>query len=710
MRALTALNPDAVLIEGPPDADGIVAAAADPAMQPPVAILVYAPETPRAAAFYPFATFSPEWQALQFALARDLPVRFMDLAQTYRLRAEAIEPAPIRELRSDPLAAIAAMAGYSDGERWWDRMVEHRHDDADAFAALGDLMAGVREQHGAEETAEDALREAAMRQIVRATAAEYERVAVVCGAWHVPALRDLAPARADAQLLKGLTRTKVAATWVPWTFGRLAAASGYGAGIASPGWYDHLWDHSEGIIGSWMTKAARALRTAGLDISPAHAIEATRLAEALASMRDVPLPGLPEAGDAMRAVFAFGDPLPMALVHEELIVAERLGAVPSDVPQVPLALDIAREQKRLRLPPAAQVREVELDLRTAGDLDRSTLLHRLGLLDIAWGTVQRVRGATGTFREAWTLRWRPEFALNVIEASIYGTTLALAADGRTRERAERATDLAALTGLLDAALAAALGECARFVLARIDDLAALTHDVARMLDALPAFAEVRRYGDVRGTDLGAIGATIDSLVARACVGLPTAVLALDDEAAENMLPRLDAADAALRVLDSPDHRTSWHAALARIARDDRVHGLVAGRALRLGFDAGSIAVAEVRQAISRALSHAAAPPNAAAWIDGLLRGSGVLLVHHPELIDVVDEWLVRLGADAFTETLPLVRRTFATFAPAERRAMGERVAGTTVTVRARVSDDVDDERARLVLPVLAAIFGETGSP
>ncbi len=709
MRALTALDPDAVLIEGPPDADGIIAAAADAAMQPPVAILVYAPETPRAAAFFPFATFSPEWQALRFALARSLPVRFMDLGQTHRLHAAAPEDEPVREMRSDPLAAIAAVAGYSDGERWWDRMVEHRHDDADAFAALGDLMAGVREQQTIAESDEDRLREAAMRQIVRATAADHERVAVVCGAWHVPALRELPPARADAQLLKGLPRTKVAATWVPWTFGRLTTASGYGAGIASPGWYDHLWNTSDGIIDSWMTKAARALRTAGLDVSPAHAIEATRLAGALASLRDVPLPGFPEAGDAMRAVFAFGDPLPMALVHEELIVAERLGAVPADVPQVPLALDIAREQKRLRLPPAAQARELELDLRTPGDRDRSTLLHRLALLDIPWGIAQRVRGATGTFREAWTLRWRPEFSLNVIEGSIYGTTLALAAEARTRERAERATELATLTGLLDAALAAALGDSVRFILARIDELAALTHDVARMLEALPAFAEVRRYGDVRGTDLGAIGATIDALVARACVGLPTAVLALDDAAAEQMLPRIDGADAALRVLDSHEHRTAWLAALARIARDDRVHGLVAGRALRLGFDAGSIDVADVRQAISRALSHAAAPPNAAAWIDGLLRGSGVLLVHHPELIDVVDAWLTALDADAFIETLPLVRRTFATFAPAERRAMGERIAGTTGTSRANVSDDVDESRARLVLPVLTAILGEAPS-
>ena len=43
------------------------------------------------------------------------------------------------------------------------------------------------------------------------------------------------PAKDDAALLKGLPKAKVAATWVPWTYGRLATASGYGAGVSSPG-------------------------------------------------------------------------------------------------------------------------------------------------------------------------------------------------------------------------------------------------------------------------------------------------------------------------------------------------------------------------------------------------------------------------------------------------------------------------------------------
>jgi len=67
--ALAGQRPDIVLIEGPPEADDLVKLAADPDMRPPVALLGYVPGEPRLAAFWPFAVFSPEWQAIRYALS-----------------------------------------------------------------------------------------------------------------------------------------------------------------------------------------------------------------------------------------------------------------------------------------------------------------------------------------------------------------------------------------------------------------------------------------------------------------------------------------------------------------------------------------------------------------------------------------------------------------------------------------------------------------
>src|SRR5687767_681861 len=84
LAALTRLQPDAILIEGPPDAQDIVELAARDGMEPPLALLVYVADEPQRAVFYPFASFSPEWQAIRFGVARKVPVRFMDLPVGHR--------------------------------------------------------------------------------------------------------------------------------------------------------------------------------------------------------------------------------------------------------------------------------------------------------------------------------------------------------------------------------------------------------------------------------------------------------------------------------------------------------------------------------------------------------------------------------------------------------------------------------------------------
>src|SRR3954454_641663 len=82
------LQPNIVLVEGPSDATALIPLAADPAMRPPVALLVYAPDEPRVATFYPLAEFSPEWVAMRWALECGVPVRFIDLAAGIQFAAE----------------------------------------------------------------------------------------------------------------------------------------------------------------------------------------------------------------------------------------------------------------------------------------------------------------------------------------------------------------------------------------------------------------------------------------------------------------------------------------------------------------------------------------------------------------------------------------------------------------------------------------------
>ena len=86
--ALEEQKPDLILIEGPPEADALVPLIADPDMWPPVALLAYVPGEAGQAAFWPFAEFSPEWQAMRYATAAGVPARFCDLPAAHQHRPD----------------------------------------------------------------------------------------------------------------------------------------------------------------------------------------------------------------------------------------------------------------------------------------------------------------------------------------------------------------------------------------------------------------------------------------------------------------------------------------------------------------------------------------------------------------------------------------------------------------------------------------------
>lgn len=659
LRALDEFEPDAVLIEGPADAEPMLAHV--PSLTPPVALLAWAAEDPSRAGFWPFASFSPEWQALTWAARRTCPVTFMDLPSALSLA----RPRDEKPLDTDPLALLAEAAGYDDPERWWEDLVEQR--DEDVFDSIAEAMAAVREDIDDDE--ETLIREAHMRKTLRAAKRQHEKVAVVCGAYHVPALTAKTTVSADNALLKGLPKIKTSLTWVPWSHGRLASASGYGAGVRSPGWYHHLFVAPDQPVERWLTHVGSVLREHDLPTSSAHVIEGVRLANSLAALRGRPMPGLPEVQEATLAVLCEGSDLALKLVTREAIVGERLGEVSDDVPRTPFDADLVATARRLRLKQDAVAKELNLDLRKETDRGRSRFLRRLRILDIGWGTPYGQAG-TGTFREVWSIEWQPDLAVAVVDASRWGNTVESAAAARLLNDTDT---LAGVTRGVNQALVAELPTAMPELLRLLDERAAAETDVARLLEALPDLVRAHRYGDVRGTDTGRLGDVVEALLGRACAGLPVSLGGLGAEEAARFRGLIDETNAAVGLLGEEPQRL-WRATLLAASERGDLPGLLAGRLVRLLFDADALGVDEVRERLSLALSGGHTPTEQAAWAEGVLSGSSLLLLHAPALLRVLDEWVVGLAEEAFTDVLPVVRRAFGGWEAPERRALATKVA------------------------------------
>lgn len=722
-QALQQWQPDCLLVEGPPEADELLSWIGHRDLQPPVALLVYRQSRPQDAAFYPLVEYSPEWQALLYANQAGIPARFFDLPAHYQLNeppqssespqmrksantgtasgpsdgtgassAEQTEAATTAEqraaaarLREDPFRLMARAAGYDDPERWWDYLIEHRHSSDGLLQAIHELMAAFRQEVEKDEPADrlTLAREAAMRQNIRRAHQEgFQRIAVVCGAWHAPALTAWHQgADTDQQLLDEFTRPFAAlprdlqATWVPWSYHRLSTASGYRSGIVSPAWYEYLWSHPGPMaVPRWMSRSARLLREGGFDIGPAHAIEATRLAQTLAALRNRIVPDLNDLEEAMQAVYCYRDDRPLQLIRQRLIIGDRLGSTPKELTLTPLHHDVTQTCKQLYLDPRtlfpvrSTAEEVDLDLREPLNQNRSVFYHRLVLLGFDLQPRGR-EGAVGTFHEIWKVQWGPEDTLNLVEKSVYGTTLAEAATQFVRHRLPRAnleTSARLVESLLFADLPGALAD----TLEHVQELTAQATDVLDLLASWPRFAQQLRYGNVRQSDQNMLRWIVDEMFVRVCLYLPLACQLVKDEVAGHLGELIANVHNSVSILRQ-EQQEQWWRLLQELA-ETAGHARLRGQTYRWLYEANKEATPLLR--LQRLLSPGTPPEEAIDWLQGFFYGGVSILIHDNHLQMLLDEWLLELPEDTFVGQLPLLRRVFAQAKETERRQLLELLA------------------------------------
>ena len=711
LQALERICPDLILLEGPAEAEALMPFVADSRMRPPVALLGYQPDAPQNAVFYPFAEFSPEWQVLCYAMREKVILRFFDLPLAHSLAVSTTQtdeqdperpPLPSH----DPFDLLAEAAGY--GETWWNMNIEQRRDNKDIFEAVKEAVSALREAQPEYTSRRDLTREAWMRRMIRAAQKEpFERIAVVCGAWHVPALENMPKVKDDNEQLKGLSKVKIECTWIPWTYDRLMFRSGYGAGITSPGWYDYLWSHPEDDGTLWVSRIAALLREKGMDISVAHVIETVRLAQATAALRGMPTPTLEEYNEAVTTVMGFGDDTLLQLIKENLVVSNRLGQVPDEVPKVPLLIDVERHQKRLRVPFTAEIKELTLDLRKENDLGRSLFFHRLALLDIDWAKPATVEGK-GTFKERWSLYHKPEQIVRIIEQAIWGNTLEEASQKYITHLMTEIEHIPELTRLLSRVIPANLPGLVDLMTRRLDRLSAASSDIVEMMEAVPDLVNIVRYGDVRGLDFSQVGNMLQAMIARILAGGLLVCVNIDEEAAANLLDKLVATDYAVNTLNDDELNTMWYEFINQIRRAANAHPLLSGYATRLLYDKGKVSQDETQTTLSFYSSVGNAPSDMAYWFEGFLHASGSVLLLNDNLWLLVNSWICGLQEESFRELLPILRRTFSDFSSAERRKLGEkakRFETNGVSIRHAQDETMDDQEAAKVIPLLSNLLG-----
>lgn len=527
-RALPTLlswaEPDAVLVELPPEAAEWVEWLAHPDAVAPLAFAVAAESH---VSFWPFADFSPELVALRWARQHQVPVVCGDLPSVAQTMAADYEDdahtatelgAPTGGVPVTQLLDEFVNAEHPDDA--WDRLVEVPSTGAAPEAIRRAALAfgwtyRNSEIRSASPDARTAAREAAMRESIRRSQEKHgPRIAAVTGAWHSPALTARHVAQTAASDKESLNR---------WVFGEgtsslvayaqplLDSRSGYPSGIRDPRWQQTVLTYGsnaaqfERAVAEILTEIGAGIRAKGHPCGPAEIAEAHRMALDLASLRKLPAPGRREVLEACSSVFAQGSVLGLgrivASVAEDVLVGSDRGRLADATPGSGLAPAFIGDLATLRLPgPGDSAKQVTLEplrLNTDGDsLDtkREVFLHRSRVAGIAYAQQVNVVGVGGaqSISTRWKLTFDASTEATLARAGGFGVTLTQAAAGKLRSRrpGEDAHPEKLVTGLYDAAHAGLLQEF-DWWLAETAALLPTAAGIKTLISALETLADIQ---------------------------------------------------------------------------------------------------------------------------------------------------------------------------------------------------------------------------
>ena len=694
---LDATQPTVVMVEVPRDAAPIVPHLFDADTEPPVAILGYRTDGAPASGVWPYATYSPEYVALRWAHERGVRIECIDVTSGQRIaydeKAKAL--AELEETDTDTDTDLvdehfAQAHGFRSFEELWEAWFEAPNfvatDFRDALLAWCDAM---RTRPGREI---DRARDARMMKHIAAELARgtpADKIAVVIGGAHAAALLagevDLA--------LDALVTDEVptAVTLIPYSFTRLAAQVGYGAGNRAPRYYqrahDRGCDYTRATL-EILVEFTEHLRVRGFAASLADTIEAYRLAVALTGLRGKHAPGLDELRDATIATLCRGERAHVDGFLWPAVIGKTVGKVGARIGKNSLQDEFWRELAARGLPASDEAEAFTLKLGDRVQVETSVFLHRLRLADIPYATYRGSQSvATSTdapdttaggfdalarVREHWDAQWTPSTDVALVERIVLGDTLEQVTERTLAERLAHVTASADAAHVLMEAVVARAPRVVAEALAATERLAAVDDDLGSLARAARALSGLVSYGTSRGTDLAAaevILSLLDKTFTRAVLRAPAGCVG-DDQAvapAREAMRILHELALAQRKVD----RELWFTTAHELATSDHVHpacaGLVAGL-LYLGerlTEDGVVALVALR------LSSTVDPRAGAAFLEGFLGVNALVLVRNRAIVAALDRFLQGIDADRFRDVVPLLRRALGGLGATERRYLLE---------------------------------------
>lgn len=683
-------KPKLVLVEGPSDFGDMLSDMVREETKPPIAVLAYTKEAPVRTVLYPFAEYSPEYQAIWWCHEHHVECRFMDLpSETFLAIPECgMQEAEGEEARVSVYEQLDRKSGEDGHDTFWERVMEQAGSMEAYHAGANNFGANIRSLTEGKENdwAETVLREAYMRQQIRKAVdagMEPQDIVVVTGSYHVEGLKSWQDADED---LSGMPKVEANHTLMPYSYYRLSTRAGYGAGNKAPAYYALLW---EGLnkgepmyaVYSYLIRLAKYQREKGNPVSSASVIEAVRLAMSLAQLRGGTIASLRDLRDAAETCIGEGSVSNIILATADTEIGTAIGALPDGVSRTSIQEDFYRQLKDLKLEKYRDItaQDLMLDLRENRrvsseksafiDLHRSFFLHRLRVIKVSFSQQQAVSQDNATWSEHWVVRWTPEAEIELVESALKGDTIDGAASFAMKERVENAGNMGDIALVIEDACCCGMEKAVSYATAALQRMAVDAASVEDLAKTAQRLSVVVQYGNIRRIDAKPLEPILQQLFYRACLILEQACVC-DDAASKVIITAMEQLNSAELAHDFLDN-AEWIKVLDNISERDDLNTKLSGFAAAILLERGSMDTQQLRTEVSRRLSKGIPADLGAGWFEGLAMKNRYALIARLSLWESLNDYLDTLDDEEFKRALVFLRRAFADFSAAEKDQIAE---------------------------------------
>ncbi|WP_409294089.1 DUF5682 family protein [Peribacillus sp. SCS-26] len=712
---LEEIKPTAILIEGPSDMTHLIKEIANPKSKPPLALMAYTLEQPVETIVYPLADYSPEYRAILWGVERGVHVEFIDLPSGVSMQGstkEQVEDGGSR--RNDLYSSLARIADEHDFESYWERWFEQNDTLLDFKGAMEAFGRSVRMMEEADTGVPDeynTLRERYMSdRIKRVFKSGHlpQQTVVITGAYHLEGLHN-SDYSLPLEEFDDLPQRAAGLTLMPYSYYKLSAQSGYGAGNHAPAYYQMLWKSRrdkdpERLPAHYLTRIAAELRRSGTYRSTAEVIEGVRLAAALASFRNS-RPVLKDIRDAAAVCLGHGDFSVIADACARVEIGSRVGSLAEGASQTPLQADFTRRLKELKLEKyrKAAAQEIQLDLRenrraksreTAfRDLHRSFFFHQLQVLSVSFSIRLEIEQESASWAEQWKLRYDPEIEIQLVESNLLGETVEWAAAYKIREQLKACTNVSGAARLVRTSYLCGMLELADEARAAVARISTDTADFTETAEAVWELSRITQYGDVRGLDSSVLLPVIQRLFLRGTLLLMDAAVCNDEKARPVMDGIGIMNETALDLYEHVDE-SLWFGMITELSQRDDRNPLLSGYACGLLIERNRIDSTQLEGEVSRRLSPGIPADLGAGWFEGLCMGNKYALLSRSYLWERVDTYISALTSEEFRRALVFLRRALTAFSASDRAKTAELLAGIWGVDEMEVSEYLNEELSR----------------